>query len=66
MLHRLALCCMSNGQIKSPSGEEGAPAVGGSLHVCGEEGSSALAPCLSKCLLSLNTGPEDAPPPPVS
>lgn len=66
MLHRLALCCMSNGQIKSPSGEERAPGVGGNLHLCGEEGSSALVPCLSKCLLSLNIGPEYALPSLVS
>lgn len=31
MLHRLVLCCMSNEQIKAPSGEERAPGAGGKL-----------------------------------
>lgn len=31
MLHRLALCCMSNEQIKAPAGEERAPGAGGKL-----------------------------------
>ena len=54
MLHRLALCCLSNEQVKAPSGQERAPDADAKL--CGWERSSAPVLCLSKCLLSLHTG----------
>lgn len=44
MLHRLALCCMSNEQIKAPAGEKRAPGAGGKLAWWGGQPCSSSLP----------------------